>query len=260
MAETSVKDKVSAEEWQTRVELAACYRLVDLYGMSDLTGTHISARVSREDYDEDGGGEGDAFLLNPYGTFFDEMTASCLIKVDIDGNVLSTSDSKVNQAGYVIHSAVHAAREDVQCVLHTHTRAGVGVSAQADGLLALSQHSMQFHDRVAYHEYEGVAVNLDERERLVEDLGDRKAMILKNHGLLTAGISIADAFWLMFRLEKSCQIQVDAMAGGADLNVLSSNVAGSTSQFMEDRGTFLPDLAWPGLLRKLDRENPGFRE
>lgn len=260
MARKSVKDKVSAEEWETRVELAACYRLVDLYGMSDLTGTHISARVSREDYDEDGGGEGDAFLLNPYGTFFDEMTASCLIKVDIDGNVLSATDNKVNQAGYVIHSAVHAAREDVQCVLHTHTRAGVGVSAQAGGLLALSQHAMQFHDRIAYHEYEGVAVDLDERERLVEDLGDRKAMILKNHGLLTAGISIADAFWLMFRLEKSCQIQVDAMAGGADLTVLSSNVAGSTSQFMEDRGTFLPDLAWPGLLRKLDRENPGFRE
>lgn len=258
MATKSLKSKVSAKEWDTRVELAACYRLVDLYGMSDLTGTHISARVPMQESGEDDKA-GDAFLLNPYGMFFDEMTASCLIKVDIDGNVLSETDGRMNRAGYVIHSAVHGAREDVQCVLHTHTRAGIGVSAQDDGLLPLSQHSMQFHGRITYHDYEGVAVNLDERARLVADLGTSNAMILKNHGLLTAGTSIAHAFWLMFRLEKSCQIQIDAMAGGSDLTRLSDNVAGSTAQFMEDRGTELPDLAWPGLLRKLDRENPGFR-
>lgn len=245
----SMKHSVSPEEWETRVELAACYRLVDLYGMSDLTGTHISARVP---------GEEDVILLNPYGWFFDEMTASCLIRVDLEGNVLQETDERVNRAGYVIHSAVHGAREDVECVLHTHTRAGMAVSAQEAGLLPLSQHSMQFHERISYHDYEGVAVNLDERERLVRDIGSTKAMILKNHGLLTAGGTIAETFWLMFRLEKSCQAQVDAMAGGTPLTLLSDNVAKSTSQFMEDRGTELPDLAWPPLLRKLDRENPRY--
>ncbi len=247
----AIRDDVSEQEWQTRVDLAACYRLVDHYGMSDLVGTHISARVP---------GEESAFLINPYGWFFDEITASSLVKVDLDGKILSEVESPINQAGFVIHSAVLGARPDVACVLHTHTRAGMAVSAMECGLLSITQHSMKFHNRLSYHEYEGVATNLDERERLVRDLGDNHAMILRNHGLLTAGRSVSEAFFLMFRLEKCCQAQVDAMAGGTKLHMISPEVSESTSRMMEDRGTRTSDLAWPGQIRRLDKLDPSYKQ
>ncbi len=247
----AIRDDVSEQEWQTRVDLAACYRLVDHYGMSDLVGTHISARVP---------GEESAFLINPYGWYFDEITASSLVKVDLDGKILSEVESPINQAGFVIHSAVLGARPDVACVLHTHTRAGMAVSAMECGLLSITQHSMKFHNRLSYHEYEGVATNLDERERLVRDLGDNHAMILRNHGLLTAGRSVSEAFFLMFRLEKCCQAQVDAMAGGTKLHMILPEVSESTSRMMEDRGTRTSDRAWPGQIRRLDKLDPSYKQ
>jgi len=247
----AIRDDVSEQEWQTRVDLAACYRLVDHYGMSDLVGTHISARVP---------GEESAFLINPYGWYFDEITASSLVKVDLDGKILSEVESPINQAGFVIHSAVLGTRPDVACVMHTHTRAGMAVSAMECGLLSITQHSMKFHNRLSYHEYEGVATNLDEGERLVRDLGDNHAMILRNHGLLTAGRSVSEAFFLMFRLEKCCQAQVDAMAGGTKLHMISPEVSESTSRMMEDRGTRTSDLAWPGQIRRLDKLDPSYKQ
>ncbi|MEE9210140.1 MAG: class II aldolase/adducin family protein [Kiloniellales bacterium] len=246
-----VHDDVSEQEWQTRVDLAACYRLVDHYGMSDLVGTHISARVP---------GEENAFLINSHGWYFDEITASSLVKVDLDGTIPSEVETPINPAGFVIHSAVLGARRDVACVLHTHTRAGMAVSAMECGLLSITQHSMQFHDRLSYHDYEGVATNLDERERLVRDLGDNHAMILRNHGLLTAGRSVSEAFYLMFRLEKCCQAQVDAMAGGTKLHVISPDVSESTSKMMADRGTRMSDIAWPGLIRRLEKLDPSYKQ
>jgi ribulose-5-phosphate 4-epimerase/fuculose-1-phosphate aldolase len=246
-----MRDKVSPEEWETRVDLAACYRLVDFYDMSDLTGTHISARVP---------GEENSFLLNPYGLFFDEITASSLIKVDLDGNLLSESQYPVNAAAYTIHSAVIGGRPDVQCALHTHTRAGMAVSAMECGLLPLTQHSMAFYNCVSYHDYEGVATNLDERERLVRDLGEANmAMILRNHGLLTCGRKIPEAFHLIFRLEKSCQAQLDAMNAGAALNPIPPAVCEHTNKQMTSRGTALGDHNWPGHLRRLDRLDPSYK-
>lgn len=245
----SLKGKVSDEEWATRVDLAACYQLVAHYGMSDLIFTHISARIP---------GTHDQFLINPYGLFFDEITASSLVKVDIDGKVLDDTTFKINPAGYTIHSAVHGARHDVDCVLHTHTRAGMGVSAQKQGLLPISQHSLMFYNRLAYHGYEGIALNLDERERLVRDLGDCIAMILRNHGLLTVGHTVSEAFRRIFYLEKACQAQIDALAGGAEIilppkEVCETAVAQYTD--LSDRNT----LEWDGLLRILDRKGSNFR-
>ena len=248
----SLRDNVTPEEWQTRVDLAACYRLIDFYDMSDLTGTHIAARVP---------GEPDAFLLNPYGLFFNEITASSLVKVNFDGEVL-TEDSEypVNAAGFTIHSAVLGGREDVFCSLHTHTRAGIGVSMMDCGVLPLTQHSMLFYNNISYHDYEGVATNLDERERLVRDLGETSlAMVLKNHGLLTCGRNISEAFWIMFRLEKSCQAQVDAMSTGAELILVPPSVSEHTLGQMNSRGTTFGDLGWPGHLRRLDKLDPSYK-
>ena len=247
----SVRDIVSPEEWETRVNLAACYRLIDHYGMSDLAGTHISARVPGED---------NAILINPYGLFFDEITASSLIKVNLDGDVLSESEYRVNAAGFVIHSAVHEARHDVDCVLHTHTRAGMAVSALKCGLLPMSQHSARFIDNIGYHDYEGLATNLDERERLVRDLGETNmTLVLHNHGLLTCGRNIAEAFWLMHKLEKTCQAQIDGMAAGAKVAEIVPAVQDNTAKMFKDRGTLAPDRNWPGHLRQLDRVDPSFR-
>jgi ribulose-5-phosphate 4-epimerase/fuculose-1-phosphate aldolase len=190
----SVRNEVSEAEWQTRLELAACYRLVARHGMTDQTATHISARVADEP---------DAMLLNPWGLFFDEITASSLVKVKLDGSDLEAAKS-INKAGFTVHSAVLGARDDVVCALHTHTRAGMAVSAMADGLLPLSQHALRFYNRLAYHDYEGIATDLDERQRLVADLGGHYAMILRNHGLLGCGRSVAEAFSVVFYLEKSC--------------------------------------------------------
>ena len=190
----SVQGQVSSEEWETRVDLAACYRLADLYDMTDMTRTHISARVPGEE----------TFLLNPYGLMFNEVTASSLIKVDLDGNEIANNGPyKINRAGFTIHSAVHAARPEVACVMHTHSDAGLALSAMQCGLLFITQHSMRFYNRISYHDYEGPALDLDERERLIADLGDNLAMILRNHGFLAAGGSVSEAFSVMF----SCSVE-----------------------------------------------------
>ncbi len=247
----AVRDNVTPEEWKTRVDLAACYRLVDFYDMSDMTGTHIAARVP---------GEPDAFLLNPHGMFFNEMTASSLIKVNFDGEQLTkNTDYAVNPAGFTIHSAVLAGREDVFCSLHTHTRAGIGVSAMECGLLPMTQHSMRFYECTSYHDYEGVATTLDERERLQRDWGENDALILRNHGLLTCGRTIPEAFHMMFRLEKSCQAQVDAMSTGAELQLVPTEVAEHTRNQMTSRGGGFGAMGWPGHLRRLDRMDPSYK-
>ncbi|MEM9683910.1 MAG: class II aldolase/adducin family protein [Pseudomonadota bacterium] len=248
----SLRDTVTPEEWQTRVELAACYRLVDYYDMSDMTGTHIAARVP---------GEPDAFLLNPYGLLFNEITASSLIKVNFDGEQLTKdTEYSVIPAGFTIHSAILTGREDIFCSLHTHTRAGMGVSTMECGLLPLTQHSMRFYECISYHDYEGVATNLDERERLQRDLGEtNQAMILRNHGLLTGGRTISEAFHLVFRLEKACQAQVDAMSTGAELQPVPTAVAEHTRDQTLKVGTRFGDTAWPGHLRRLDRMDPSYK-
>lgn len=247
----TMREKVSPEEWETRLNLAACYRLVDYYGMSDLTGTHISARVPGED---------DNFLINPYGLFFDEITASSLVKIDMDGNILSDTEYRINAAGYTIHSAVHGARHDVQCVLHTHTRAGMAVSALKCGLMPMSQHSARFIGNTGYHDYEGVATNLDERERLVADLGPTNtAMVLHNHGLMTCGYNIPHAFWLIHKLEKACQAQIDGMAAGTKVIEIDQSVQDSTAVHFKKGGTAGADRNWPGHLRELDRFDTSYK-
>ena len=247
----SVQDQVSPEEWQVRIDLAACYRIIAMYGWDDLVFTHISARVP--------GGE-DHFLINPYGLLFEEITASSLVKVDLEGNKVLDTEHPVNPAGFVIHSAVHEAREDAGCVLHTHTKAGIAVSAQKDGLLPISQTAMFPYVTLGYHDYEGVALNDDEKPRLVADLGTNNALILRNHGLLTTGSTIADAFLLMYVLETACQIQVMAQSGGGELvripQPILDGVQAQAEQVTKGLGG---SLIWPGLLRKLDRRDPSFR-
>ncbi len=248
----SVQDQVSPEEWQVRVDLAACYRIIAMYGWDDLVFTHISARVP--------GGE-DHFLINPYGMLFEEITASSLVKVDLDGNKVLETEHPVNPAGFVIHSAVHEAREDAGCVLHTHTKAGIAVSAQKDGLLPISQTAMFPYVTLGYHDYEGVALNDDEKPRLVADLGSNNALILRNHGLLTTALTIADAFLLMYVLETACQIQIMAQSGGGELvripQPILDGVQAQAEQVTKGLGG---SLIWPGLLRKLDRRDASFRD
>ena len=247
-----VRDQVSPEEWALRVDLAACYRLVALHGWSDLVFTHISARVPGPEHH---------FLINPYGLMFDEITASSLVKVDEHCAKVIDSPHPVNPAGFVIHSAVHAARPDVTCVLHTHTRAGVAVSAQRDGLLPISQQASLVVGSLAYHDYEGLAVRDDEKARLQADLGDRTNLILRNHGLLTVGASVPDAFLAMYLLEVSCQIQVMAMAGGTPLTMVDPAViqGASAAAKVATRGQGSA-LVWPALRRRLDRELPGYAD
>lgn len=248
----SVRDQVSDEEWQVRVDLAACYRLIALHGWDDLVFTHISARVP---------GPEEHFLINAYGLLFEEMTASSLIKVDLEGNKVIDSPYPVNPAGFTIHSAVHEARHDVGCVLHTHTLAGVAVSAQRDGLLPLSQVSLFAVASVGYHDYEGIALNEEEKPRLVADIGDRKFLILRNHGLLAVGATIPDAFLAMYLLETACQTQIMAQSSGAQLTQISSTIlAGIMAQAETVTKGLGGDLAWPGLLRKLDRIDSSFRD
>ncbi len=249
---TAVRDQVSDEEWELRVNLAACYRVIALYGWDDLVFTHISARVP---------GPEEHFLLNAYGLLFEEMTASSLVKVDLSGEKVLDSPHAVNPAGFVIHSAVHEARSDVGCVIHTHTRAGIAVSAQASGLLPLSQVSLFPLINLAYHDYEGVAINPEEKSRLVADLGDKNALILRNHGLLTTGPTIPDAFLMMYALETACQIQLAAQATGGELiHVAEPIVEGMQAQVEEVLRGLGGQLAWPGLLRKLDRRDSSFRD
>jgi ribulose-5-phosphate 4-epimerase/fuculose-1-phosphate aldolase len=247
-----VQDIVSEAEWNTRVNLAASYRLIAHFGMSDLIYNHITARVP---------GSHTEFLINPYGMMYEEITASSLIKVDLDGNILFNVDENfsVNRAGYVIHSAVHAARHDVECVIHTHTRAGMAVSALECGLLPLTQMAMRF-DAVAYHDYEGVAVDLDEQSRLVKDLGECDVMILRNHGLLSVGKSIAEAFNAMYWLEMACRAQVDAMACNTALRVPSQAVVEKTNHLYRPqvRRPF-GIMEWPAMLRLLDRRDESYK-
>ncbi len=246
----SMKDQVSADEWQLRCDLAACYRLVAMYGWTDLIFTHISARVP---------GAGHHFLINPYGMMFDEITASSLIKVDQDGNKLSESPLPVNRAGFVIHSAIHAVREDAQCVIHTHTRAGVAVSAQRDGVLPISQQSTFVLASLAYHDYEGVALHDAEKPRLQEDLGGANFLMLRNHGLLTVGASIPDAFLAMYIFESACQIQLAAQAGGGELRMIAPEILGGTAESMKVQTSGLGGaFAWPALIRKLNRVDDSY--
>lgn len=251
LAIPSLQDRVSPEEWQTRIDLAACYRLVADFGWSDLVFTHITARVS---------GEEDRFLINPYGMMFDEITASSLVKIDLDGNKVEESPFPVNPAGFTIHSAIHAARHDAQCVLHTHSVNGVAVSAQKEGVLPISQQSIFVLSSLAYHDYEGVALNAEEKPRLVGDLGDRNYLMLRNHGLLTLGKTIADAFVNMYIFEAACMIQVRAQAGGGELvRVPQSIIDGAQQQAKTVTKSQGGMLAWPALLRRLDRIDPTYR-
>ena len=251
MSSPSLKDQVSPEEWQLRVDLAACYRLVAAYGWSDLIFTHISARVPGPEHQ---------FLINPYGLLFEEITASSLIKIDQAGNKLSESVHPVNPAGFVIHSAVHAVREDAACVLHTHTRAGVAVSAQACGVLPISQQSTLVLASLGYHSYEGVALRDDEKPRLQADLGAAKHLMLRNHGLLVVGSSIPEAFLLMYNFESTCQIQIAAQAGGA-LTQVDPRIIDGVGQAMRAQTDGLGGaFAWPAMLRKLDRMDSSFRD
>ena len=240
----------TAGEREMRIALAACYRLIAHFGMDDLIYTHISARVP---------GEPQHLLINPYGLMFHEITASSLVKIDHDGRIVEDSQYPVNEAGYIIHSAVLMARPEVNCVLHTHTRAGVAVSCLADGLMHINQHSAMFHNRVAYHDYEGIALDVDERSRLVRDLGDKPAMVLRNHGLLTAGRTVPEAFSLMYYLEQSCRIQIDLMAAGGKLSRLSDNVLQHTSEQFANPRVPCGEREWPALLRVLDAKDPSYR-
>jgi ribulose-5-phosphate 4-epimerase/fuculose-1-phosphate aldolase len=246
----AVRNSVSAEEWRTRVDLAACYRLVARYGWDDLVFTHITAKVP---------GTEDQFLINPYGMLFEEITASSLLKIDLDGRKLDDNPHPVNPAGFVIHSAIHAARENARCILHTHTVDGVAVAAQKRGVLPVSQQSIFVLASLAYHDYEGVAENDAERPRLVRDLGDKNFFMLRNHGLLTVGPSIPDAFQLMYTFERACEIQVRAQVGGELVPIAQPIIDGAMAQAKEvTKGIGGGKLAWPGLLRRLDRQNPGY--
>ena len=246
----SLQGSVSPEQWQLRCDLAACYRLVASYGWSDLVFTHISARMPGPEH---------RFLINPYGMLFEEITASSLIVVDQEGNKLTESPFPVNPAGFVIHSAVHAVRDDAQCVLHTHTRAGVAVSAQKSGVLPISQQSTFVLASLAYHDYEGVALRDDEKPRLQADLGSANFLMLRNHGLLTVGTSIADAFLLMYIFEATCNIQIAAQAGGDLTRVDSQIVEGVADSTRTQTGGMGGAFIWPAMLRKLHRLDPGYR-
>ena len=245
----SIKDQVSSEEWQARVNLAACYRLVDLYDMTYMIYNHITVRVPGTD----------EFLINLYGLTYKEITASSLAKVDLDGNIVwkpQDTDYGINAAGYVIHSAIHKARKDIESVIHTHSTAGMAVAAMSCGLLPLTQNAMRFHGHIGYHDYEGPALSMDEQQRLVADLGPNNAMILRNHGLLAAGRTIPEAFNLLYQLETSCRAQVQALSGGLDgVRTPPQDVIELTAK------VFAPSslrryglLEWPAMLRKLDAE------
>ena len=246
----SLKGKVSDEEWQLRVDLAALYRLTALYGWTDLVFTHISARIPGPEHH---------FLINPYGMLFDEITASSLVKVDQHCNELQETPFPVNPAGFIIHSCVHMAREDAQCVMHTHSRAGVAVSAQKAGVLPISQQSTLVLSSIAYHDYEGVALREDEQPRLQANLADNTFLVLRNHGLLTVGNTIPNTFLSHYFFETTCQIQISAQAGGT-LNMIDPQIQGDIKGVVD---TVLKGLggqiAWPALMRKLDRIDPGYK-
>ena len=242
----------SEAEWELRVQLAAAYRLVDHFGWTELIYGHLTARVPGPDHH---------FLINPYGLNYDEVTASNLVKIDLEGNAVGESQYGVNHAGFVIHSAIHMAKTDRnRVVMHTHTRAGMAVAALEEGLMPISMTSTQFFGDIAYHDYEGVSLYLDERDRLLDALGDSKAMILRNHGLLTVGRTVPEAFLNLYRLERACQVQIDAQAAGK-VRILSGNVATKSREELEHSATDKPkgDLEFAALMRKLDKIDPSYR-
>jgi ribulose-5-phosphate 4-epimerase/fuculose-1-phosphate aldolase len=243
--------RASEAEWRQRVDLAAAYRLAHFYRMTDQIYTHLTAKVPGTDH----------FLINPYGVLFDEVTASCLVKVDLDGRVIhDPTGIGINPAGFLIHSCVHRARPDFGCVLHTHTSAGLAVAAQKRGLLMLTQHAMRFHGRLGYHDYEGIALDFSEQERLVRDLGGHKAMILRNHGLLTAGVTVRDAFEQMYYLERACDAQVKALAGGCEVIECAPEIAEKVAVVLDRPGRTATETDWPALRRMLDRMDPSYQQ
>ncbi|MEM1162329.1 MAG: class II aldolase/adducin family protein [Pseudomonadota bacterium] len=251
-----IRAQCSDAEWQTRVDLAACYRLVDHFGWSDLLGTHVSARVPGQD---------DAFLINPYGLLFDEITASSLVKIDEKGNILSPTPYLINPAGFVIHSAIHMAKPELACALHTHTQAGVAVATSANGLLPLTQHALAIIAHTAYHGYEGIATDLSERDRLVRDLGDANVLIMRNHGLLTVGRTIAEAFVWMYRAERASRMQVAFHQTGQTATEIPAEVQEVTIQ--RNLKANSPEghrpigvYEWPALLRRLDRLDQSYKD
>lgn len=246
---------ITEAEWETRVDLAAAYRLVDLYGWSDLYSTHLSARVP----DADG-----QFLINPFGMLYEEITASCLVKVDNEGTILSETDYGINPAGFTFHSAVHMARGDALWAFHTHTRAGCAVSTQKDGLLPLNQHALAVIDHVSYHDYEGIATDLSERERIARDLGAANILILRNHGLLTVGRTVGETFMWMYRIERACRMQVAFQQTGAEPLPIPEAVQQATierNRFNNSKEGYrtIGEHEWPGLRRKLDRIDPSYK-
>ena len=244
----TVRDSVSEEEWQARVDLAACYRLVDYFGMTDLIYNHITLRIPGTDH----------LLINLYGLLYKEITASSLAKIDVEGNIISKPDTDygINKSGYVIHGAIHKAREDVAAVIHTHTRAGMAVAAMKCGLLPLSQTAIRFEGHIGYHDYEGPAIDLSERERIVRDLGSHDAMILRSHGVLTCGATLQQAFNTLYQLEMSCRAQVDAMAARTELDLPSSEILERTAKLYQP-GVRRPYgvLEWPAMIRLLEAES-----
>ena len=252
MTKPDVRSQVGDVEWQLRTDLAACYRLVAHFGWDDLIFTHISARVPGPEHH---------FLINPYGMMFDEITASSLVKIDLEGKKVLDSPFEINPAGFTIHSAIHAARDDARCVLHTHSINGVAVSSQKGGVLPISQQSMLVLGSLGYHDYEGIAVNAEEKPRLVRDLGDKVFLMLRNHGLLTVGPTVADAFLAMYQFEATCMIQLRAQAGGGELIPIDPRLIEGAAKTMRTvtRGVGGGALTWPGLLRKLDKIDQSFR-
>lgn len=248
---TSGQEHISDEEWKIRVDLAAAYRLVALFGWDDLIFTHISARLP---------GNNDHFLINPYGMTFDEITASSLVKIDMNGEIVGKTDYRVNPAGFTIHSAVHEVRHDAGCVMHLHTAAGTAVATQEEGLLPLNQTALLVREQLAYHEYEGVALNHDERPRLQKDLGDKSMMLLWNHGTLALGPTVREAFLNMYFLERACEMQVASLAGGRKLHYPSDSVIEVTAKQGENGLAAISGIAWTALLRKLDRQLPGYAD
>ncbi len=246
-----VHTRVSATEWEQRLNLAAAFRLADHYRWTDQIYTHFTAKIPGTEH----------FLINPYGVLFGEVTASCLVTVDLDGTViLDPTGMGINPAGFLIHSCVHRARPDFLCVLHTHTASGLAVAAQKHGLLNLTQHAMRFHNRIGYHDYEGVALEPAEQARLVRDLGGHKAMILRNHGLLAAGTTIRDAFEQLYYLERACEAQVKALAGGVEVIECDPAIAEKVAQVLDRPGRSAYDTDWPALLRWLDRTDGSYRD
>ena len=246
-------ESMAPQEWEARVNLAACYRLVDHFCWTDLIYNHITLSVP---------GEPGVFLTNPFGLNYCEVTASSLVKVDIDGNVLSSTPFRINRAGFIIHSAIHAAREDAKCVLHTHSRASVAISCLEEGLLPMTQGGLQFHDRLSYHAYEGFNVEEDERARLVESLGTNHVLILRNHGVLTCGETVGKAFQRMYFFEQAAQLQLDVMATGRTLHLPSAEVCAKTAQRWHDGtadGSANDDIEWAAMVRLMDALSPGFR-